>query len=119
MILVRAGRHRRGPLTPPVEPMLSQVIYEITRSLLYKCWCVISSGQMTDYTLLIVCLVFGGLIGFLVLGYLVSNNKLKPPLLKPANAIYTLFSVAFVLLIVGGIVYLFVEESSWIPRTRE
>jgi uncharacterized membrane protein len=74
---------------------------------------------MIDYTFLIVCLVVGGLIGFMVLGYLVSNNKLKPPLLKPANAIYTLFSVSFVRMIVGGIVYAFVEESSWIRRTRE
>ncbi len=74
---------------------------------------------MIDYTLLIVCLVFGGLIGFMVLGYLVSNNKLKPPLLKPAKALYTLFSVTFVLLIVVGIIYAFVEESSWIPRSRE
>jgi hypothetical protein len=72
-----------------------------------------------DSGVLIVCLVFGGLIGFMVLGYLVSNKKLKPPLLKPANAIYTLFSIAFVLLIVGGIVYLFLENSGWIPRTRE
>jgi hypothetical protein len=50
--------------------------------------------MMNDYPVLIFCLIFGGLIGFLVLGYLVSNNKLKPPLLKPAKAIYTLFSVA-------------------------
>jgi len=68
--------------------------------------------------LLPVCF-FGGLIGFLVLGYLVSNNKLKPPFLEPASAIHTLFSVVFVLLVVGGIVYAFVEESGWIPRTRE
>ena len=86
---------------------------------MYTCWCVISSGQMIDYTLLIVYLIVGGLIGFPVLGYLLSNNKLKPPFLKPAKAIHTFFSVAFVLLVVGGIVYAFVEESSWIPRTRE
>jgi len=75
--------------------------------------------MLNDYPVLIACLIFGGLIGFMVLGYLVSNNKLKPPLLKPATAIYTFFSVAFVLLIVGGIAYLFVENSGWIPRTRE
>ena len=75
--------------------------------------------MLNDYPVLFACLFTCGLIGFLVLGYLVSNNKLKPPLLKPAKAIYTLFSVAFVLLIVGGIVYAFVEGSGWIPRTRE
>jgi hypothetical protein len=74
---------------------------------------------MIDYPVLLVCLCFGGLIGFLVLGYLVSNNKLKPPFLKPAKVVDTLFSVSFMLLIVGGIVYLFVENSGWIPRTRE
>jgi hypothetical protein len=92
--------------------------------LLYTCQGVICSGRMiNDYPVLIFCLILAGLLGFLVLGYLVSNNKLKPPLLKPAKAIYTLFSVTFVLLIVTGIVYAlideFVEKSGWIPRTRE
>src|SRR5260370_7549162 len=71
-----------------------------------------------DNGIILVGLLFGGIIGFLVLRYLVSNNLLKPPLLKPAKAIDTFLSVSVTLLIVGGIVYLFVEESGWIPRTK-
>src|SRR5580700_1035225 len=79
--------------------------------------------MIDDYPVLIFCVTLGALIGFLVLGYLAVNNKLPQPFLKPAKVIYAIFSVAVLLLIVGGIVYALVDEvvekSGWIPRTRE
>jgi hypothetical protein len=75
--------------------------------------------MLNDYPVLFFCLFVGGLLGFLVLGYLVTNNKLKPPLLQPAKVIYTLFRVAFFLLVFGVFLYAFVENSGWLPRMRE
>ncbi len=79
--------------------------------------------MINDYPVLIFCLIFGGLIGMLVLGYLATNNKLKPPFLKPAKVVYATFSVCVLLLIGAGVVYAVVDEvvgkSGWIPRTRE
>lgn len=66
---------------------------------------------MIDSTLLIVLLVVVGIIGFLVLGYLATNDKLPKPLLKPAKAIHTTLSLLVLLLIAGAVVYGFVEES--------
>ena len=55
--------------------------------------------------------------------YLATNNKLKPPFLKPAKTIYTIYSAAILLFITGGLVYVIldeiIEKSGWIPRTRE
>jgi hypothetical protein len=74
---------------------------------------------LEDYPALLLCLIVGGIVGILVLGYLATNNKLKPPLLKPAKAIYYTFSLGVLLLIVGAVVSGVIEESGWIPRTRE
>lgn len=79
--------------------------------------------MINDYPVLIFCLIFGGLIGMLVLGYLATNNKLKPPFLRPAKVIYATFSFCVLLLIAAGVVYAIVdaviEKSGWISRTRE
>jgi len=79
--------------------------------------------MIEQYPVLFFSLFMGGLIGFLVLGYLATNNKLKPPFLTPAKVIYTIFSLAICLLIVGGVAYALIDEvwdkSGWIPRTRE
>jgi len=79
--------------------------------------------MINDYPVFIFCLVSGGLIGMLVLGYLATNNKLKPLFLKPAKAIYTIFSVSVLLLIAVAVAYTVVdgiiEKYGWIGRTRE
>src|SRR5260370_25390960 len=74
---------------------------------------------MRHCVLLFFYLMFGRSTDCPFLVSFLSKTKLSPPFLKPASAIYTFLSVAFVLLVVGGIVYAFVEESSWILRTRE
>jgi hypothetical protein len=79
--------------------------------------------MLNDYPVLTMCLIVGAIIGFLVLGYFVSNKKLKSPFARPAEAIYTIISAAFFLLIVGSVVYAAIDEitekSGWIPRTRD
>src|SRR6266478_1377098 len=77
----------------------------------------------TDLVLVWVLLIFGGFIAYMVLGYLVTNKKLKPPFLEPAERLYTFVSACLALLFFGGIAYLaiayYFTESGWYPRTRE
>jgi hypothetical protein len=65
------------------------------------------------------------IIAFLVLGYLVSNNKLGPPHKKPATIFVGIISVALALLIVGGTMtvmgrtaYVAVDKAGWFPHQR-
>jgi hypothetical protein len=79
--------------------------------------------MMNKYSVLVFCLIFGGLIGFLVLGYLATNNKFPKSFLKPAKTIYATLSAVLLLSVGGGIVYeiscTVLEKSGWIPRTRQ
>lgn len=63
----------------------------------------IFSAQMQDYAVLIVCLVVAAIVGFLVLSYFVSNNKIRGPLKMPATVFVTAVSVLFFLGIAGVI----------------
>jgi hypothetical protein len=77
---------------------------------------------MTDPAILGFVVFVAGLIFILVLGYLSSNNKLKPPFQRPAQFTWSFFSVSVFLLIASGIVYALVDkvsESGWVSRTRE
>jgi len=66
----------------------------------------------------VLLLFVAGLIGILVIGYFVTNNKLKPPLLRPATILWHGFIGLYLLLVLVVIGYA-VNESGWIPRTRE
>lgn len=67
-----------------------------------------------------ICLVT---IGLLVLNYLADNGKLRQPLLQRAQrtvkAVSRVFGTVFLLLAVVGTVYWYVNDSGWLPRTRE
>jgi len=67
---------------------------------------------------LALLLFVAGLIAILVIGYLVTNNKLKPPFLRPATILWHGFIGLYLLLVLVVIGYA-VNESGWIPRTRE
>jgi hypothetical protein len=79
--------------------------------------------MFNDYPVTIFCLIFGGMIAFLALGYLVSNNKLKPPYAKPLGRVYYVLSTGVIFALVGmmavATIMVIVEQSGWIPRTRE
>jgi hypothetical protein len=66
----------------------------------------------------VLLLFVAGLIAILVLGYLVTNNMLKPPFLRPATILWHGFIGLYVLLVLVFVGYA-VSESGWIPRTRE
>jgi len=58
---------------------------------------------MQDYAVLIVCLVVAAIVGFLVLSYFVSNNKIRGRLKMPATVFVTVVSVLFFVGIAGVI----------------
>ena len=63
-----------------------------------------------------------GIIAVLVLGYVVSNKKLKPPFKQPAEDLWKVFRAVFwvfVIVIFGCAAMVGINESGWIPRNRE
>ncbi len=58
---------------------------------------------MVDWDVVLAYAVPAGIISWLVLGYLVGNNKLKPPFLKPAQRVYYFICACFLLALLGGI----------------
>lgn len=74
---------------------------------------------MTESVILVVLIL---LIGVPVLGYLVSNNLLKPPIQRPATRIWKSIKFVFYLLLGVGIAFAVFEkmaDSGWVPRARE
>jgi hypothetical protein len=79
--------------------------------------------MLNDYSITIVTVILVGIFSFLVLGYLVSNDKLKGRFAKPLAKLYRVLSTLVILTVVGMMAVVtvmgIVEESGWIPRTRE
>jgi hypothetical protein len=79
--------------------------------------------MINEYPVTIFVLIMLGMVSFLVLGWLVTNNKLKPPYQEPASRVYWLLSTGVIVLLIGMIAVVtvmgIVEKSGWIPRTRE
>jgi hypothetical protein len=79
-----------------------------------------SVNDDTDWIIVWVLVLFAAFIAYMVLGYLVTNKKLKPPLLEPAQRLYTFVSACLALLFFGGLVFLAVAyyftESGWYSR---
>ena len=77
----------------------------------------------TDWVALVCFSIIGLFIAYLVLAYLVTNNKLKPPFLQPAQRIHRFVSACLALMFFGGLAYVAIAyyfiESGWYPRTRE
>ena len=78
---------------------------------------------MIDWEVVLIFAVPASLIAWLVTGYLVTNNKLQPPFLKPAQIFYYSICACYGLAILGGIgyaaVHYYTNESGWVPRNRE
>jgi hypothetical protein len=76
---------------------------------------------MDDLYLLLILLVPAAIIGYLVLAYLVSNNRIKGRFEKPARLIVGIMSSIYALGVVGlllGIVYVGADEKGLIGHTR-
>src|SRR5689334_7765247 len=76
---------------------------------------------MADPIIIGFVLGTAAILGFFVLVYLVSNDKLKPPLLEPAkvlvNWVYAAVGIAvLVAFIVAG--YEGLDKDGWFPHTR-
>lgn len=76
---------------------------------------------MQDYVVLIAVLVTAAIVGFLVLAYLVSNNKITGEFRKPATVIVATVTIVFFLGFAGLIVtvlYDKADESGWFSHDR-
>lgn len=81
---------------------------------------------MIDGVVFLFSFGVAAIVGLLVLSYLVSNNKLKPPFKQPAKVIVTTGSVALFLLIGGMVVvvvfqaeYEAADKNGWFSHDRK
>jgi hypothetical protein len=77
---------------------------------------------MTDWIVIGTILVVGAIIGFLVLAYCVSNNKLKPPFKQPATHIVNaVWGITFLVFVVAGITAMYdsADKSGWFAHERK
>lgn len=74
---------------------------------------------MIDWDIVLMLAVTGSIIGFLVLGYFVSNNKLKGTLRRSLHGLYFFIWACIPGAILIASVNYYFTESGWYPRTRE
>jgi hypothetical protein len=74
-----------------------------------------------EWAFIVAMAIFPAIILFLVLAYLVSNKKLKPPFERPAKVVVSTVTVGFFLFLAGALVlgmYDAADKDGWFPHRR-